>query len=537
MSDNADLLSLELRSEADVFTARQLGRAAAAAVGLDYQDQVRVAAALSEAGRECLSRGAATTAVVRLGDDRLELVLRQRGLTTRATGIIAAARLMDGTELDEEDIILFKALPRLPRARLRELREHLAGLVRSSPLDELRAQNQELLAALEDVQRTNLELEETNHGVMALYTQLSEELERTNQGVVALYAELEDKSAQLREASEAKSRFLANVSHELRAPATSILGLTRLMGGGREVELVRSSANDLLGLVNELLDLAKAESGRLEPHPADVDVRLMLARLDGLLRPLAPEGVELVMDDPDSLDLLHADPEMMTHVLRNLLTNGLKFTRSGTVRLSARAEGDVAVLTVADTGVGIPDDQLGRIFEEFYQVKGDHQTGVRGTGLGLPYAKKLVEIQGGTLGVRSRLGEGTTFEVRLPHPYTLRLDRVLIADDDPAYRRVVRSLIEESAEVIHEAEDGLQGLELARREQYDAILLDVFMPGMDGLEVLRELRAEERTRTVPVVLITSAELTREPEGANAVLAKATLTRGQLLRALAGVENE
>src|SRR3712207_649067 len=160
-----------------------------------------------------------------------------------------------------------------------EIRAGLESHVPGTPLDELAVQNQQLIAALDEVRaqrddlaRLNAELEETSRGVMALYNQLSEELEETNRGVVALYAELEEKSAQLRAASEAKSRFLANVSHELRAPVTAIIGLGRLLTDSasdpltteqaRQIDLIRGSANDLLALVNDLLDLAKAEAGR-----------------------------------------------------------------------------------------------------------------------------------------------------------------------------------------------------------------------------------------------------------------------------------
>ncbi len=267
----------------------------------------------------------------------------------------------------------------------------LAGLAKTSPLDELRAQNQDLMAALEDVQAQRDELEETNRGVMALYTQLSEELERTNQGVVALYAELEDKSARLREASEAKTRFLANVSHELRAPASSILGLARMLldlGGPlddekrHQAELIRESGRDLLNLVNELLDLAKAESGRLEPEVVDVSLRGLLRRLRETLRPMAREGVALVVDDPDGVEILQTDELMLTRVLRNLLTNGLKFTERGEVRVGAHADGDHVLLRVSDTGIGIPAAEFERIFEEFHQVRGPMQTSVARHGAG-----------------------------------------------------------------------------------------------------------------------------------------------------------
>jgi signal transduction histidine kinase len=241
--------------------------------------------------------------------------------------------------------------------------------------------------------------------------------------VVALYAELDEKSAQLRAASESKSRFLANVSHELRAPVTAIMGLGRLLADAasdpltgeqaRQVGLIRSSASDLLGLVNELLDLAKAESGRMEPEWAEVDLRPLFGQLRGTLRALAtrPE-VELVVEEPPAPAVLRTDEVLLGQVLRNLLHNGLKFTERGEVRLRARLRDDWWTFTVSDTGLGIPPEQHERIFEEFYQVPGTTRTG--GTGLGLPYARRLVTLLGGTLELTSEPGRGSTFSVFLP---------------------------------------------------------------------------------------------------------------------------
>jgi signal transduction histidine kinase len=321
--------------------------------------------------------------------------------------------------------------PRLTPERMDEIRIELARHVPGSPLDELNVQNQQLIAALnevraqrDDLARLNAELEETNRGVMALYHQLSDELEETNRGVVALYAELDEKSVQLGAASEAKSRFLANVSHELRAPVTAIIGLARLLGDPaseplsteqhRQVELIGSSASDLLTLVNDLLDLAKAEAGRVEPEWSDVDLRALFGQLRGTLRPLAtrPE-VDFVVEEPP-VPAVRTDEVLLTRVLRNLLTNAIKFTAQGEVRLAMRRVDDDVEFIVADTGMGIPAELHERIFEEFYQVPGRPAISGKGTGLGLPYARRLVSILGGALRVDSAPGQGSTFAVRLP---------------------------------------------------------------------------------------------------------------------------
>jgi signal transduction histidine kinase len=439
------LLTVRIRAEQDIFLVRQLGREVARIVGLETQDQTRVATALSEVGRLLLAveRDAdvafgvstiqAPTLWVEMGHpapgdaDRLSAQLAQVG------------RLVDTMEVrDGGTGTVVRMSRRLPPSappltadRMEDIRAGLSAHVPGTPLDELAVQNQQLIAALEEVRaqrdelaRLNAELEETNRGVMALYHQLSEELEETNRGVVALYAELDEKSVQLRAASEAKSRFLANVSHELRAPVTAIIGLGRLLRDessdplteeqGRQVELIRTSATDLLSLVNDLLDLAKAEAGRIDPNLTDVDLKAMFGQLRGTLRPLAtrPE-VNFVVEDP-AVPRLRTDEVLLAQVLRNLLTNALKFTEAGHVTLTAREAGDDVEFTVTDTGTGIPPELHERIFEEFYQVPGSRPVSGKGTGLGLPYARRLVGILGGALRVSSEPGSGSTFTVRLP---------------------------------------------------------------------------------------------------------------------------
>jgi signal transduction histidine kinase len=450
--------------------------------------------------------------------------------------------------------------------------------------DELARRNDELARRNDELARRNDELEEANRTVLARYGQLSQELEETNRGVVALYAELDERSAQLREASEAKSRFLANVSHELRAPVTAIMGLARLLTDPgsepltseqrQQVDLLSGSAGDLLALVNELLDLAKAESGRLEPRWSEVALPKVFGHLRGTLRALITRpGVTLRVDEPTEVPVLVTDEWMLAQVLRNLLTNALKFTEHGEVRLSA-APGDesgTVRLEVADTGIGIAAEDTERVFEEFYQVPGAQQAKMRGTGLGLPYARRLVTLLGGVLTLRSTPGRGSVFTVTLPLnasplPVPARettgpttdgaepaptsagsaadvtgvaadgalLRRVLVVDDDETFRMFARRALRGTADEVEEADDGLRALTLITRQRPDLVLLDLRMPEVDGLVVLEVLAADEALGDIPVVVVAAGASAAPPTGlghARAVLDKAGLTPRALAEAV------
>ena len=304
---------------------------------------------------------------------------------------------------------------------------------------------------------------------MALYSELSDELEQTNRGVVALYRELDEKSEQLRAASESKDRFWANVSHELRTPLNSIIGLTRLLAdpaGGLDseqlyqVELIKKASGTLLTLVNDLLDVAKAESGRFVIEPSEVRLPALLATLRGLTRPVA-EGrpVNVLVSADGAPATILTDEGALTAILRNLLSNAVKYTDEGEVRLTVATVPGRVEIQVCDTGTGIPEGQLERVFEEFYQVPGARRGG---TGLGLPYARRLAGLLDGELTLTSEAGRGTTAVLSLPHG-TPSVGTVVLADDDPGFRRVLRSMLSGIAGRVIEAADGAQALDRRRR--------------------------------------------------------------------------
>lgn len=462
--------------------------------------------------------------------------------------------------------IVLRQPVRLPEAHFAEAAERVAAAVHdgsaTSREEDLRMQTRDLILALEqarahgdELQALNAELEQTNAGVMALYTELSSELEQTNIGVVALHAELEDKSRRLREASEAKTRFWANVSHELRGPLNSVIGLSRLLAEApdgelgeqqrHQVALIAASGETLRALVDELLDVAKAEAGQLVPQPVQVDLGLVLVQLEAVIRPSLPRPqVELRFPGPTGLPALVTDETMLIRILRNLISNSVKFTESGHVRIEVAEpepdSGRIAIL-VEDTGIGIPEAEHERIFEEFYQVRGAHQRGKAGTGLGLPYARRLTELLGGSLTVDSEPGRGTRMTVTLPvaaDPAPTSFAKVpclVSADDDPAFAAAFRPLLDRIAERVVQVADGADLLAAARQEHAAALVVDLDMPQVDGYEAVRRLADAPDLVDVPVVVVTAfppeqVDRTRLAH-ARAVLAKDSVDVPELARAL------
>ena len=531
----SQLARLEVRDADGVFAARQFGRGLAALLELDRQDQVRVATALSEISRSVVTAGLRSVMTFVIDEADLVVTVTVDG-TPPSDAVAPAGRLMDRVTVEGSVVRMTKRRPPGVQPDRRLVSRQLAAAQSQSALDELRRQNQDLIGALDDLRQQkdqlvllNAELLQTNQGVMAMYNELSSELEQTNRGVVALYAELDETSERLRAASESKDRFWANVSHELRTPLNSIIGLTRLLAepspeGGLDserlyqVELIRNSGGTLLALVNDLLDVAKAESGQLHTDPAQVDLAALLGRLRGLARPMAADkAVTVTVSADDAPATILTDEVALTGILRNLLSNGIKYTDRGEVRLSVRVNGPRLEIIVADTGIGIPAGLTSHVFEEFYQVPGVRRGG---TGLGLPYARRLARILGGDLTLTSEPGAGTTVVLDLP-VRTPRVGTVLLADDDTRFRAVVRGLLDGLAGHVLEAADGAQALALARDHPVDLLLADMRMPGLDGGALLARLPA-----AIPAIIITSADVP-PPARAAAVLRKDELTRERL----------
>ena len=433
------LLTIDLRTEPDVVQARHRVRHVAHLLGVSDVEKTALATAVSELARNVLlyaGRGQIAVSlrlqspaalVVRVKDEgpgipHLDDVLSGQYIspTGMGLGLIGVRRLSDEFDIDTAPgrgttVTLAVRLPTNVKPSIPAITEALSQQPSVAPLQEAAQQNRELLTALEHVRVRQSEVERLNG-----------ELAETNRGVVALYAELDEKADSLRRASEYKSRFLSDMTHELRTPLNAMISLSRLLLNRtdgdltpeqeRQVALIHKSATGLGEMVNDLLDLAKIEAGRLDLSLSDFDAAEVLAGLRGIFRPLLVDSrVQLVIEDPATSLILHSDERKLTQILRNVISNALKFTEEGQVSVTVNLpDADHVEFLVADTGIGIEPKHQSLIFEDYTQIDSTVQRHVRGTGLGLPLTRKLARLLGGEVNVHSKLGEGSTFVVRLP---------------------------------------------------------------------------------------------------------------------------
>ncbi|NML30297.1 sensor histidine kinase [Paraburkholderia antibiotica] len=442
------LHTMPLDGELATVAARRVARELGEALGFAMQDRTRIATSVLEVARAVL---AATRAgrVEFLCDDASEpqsLLIRFVAPATplarfttpppasvevpaapAALGVLAAQRLMDVCSFDDiaGDAVLTLArhlpeqAPRVTDATLRAAARAStvnAPLAADASVEEVQRQNRELAAALADLYERNDEL-----------VRLTRELEDTNRGVVALYAELDERALHLRRADEAKSRFLSNTSHEFRSPLYSIRALSKLLldrvdgeltdEQAKQVRFIRKAAEELSETVDDLLDIAKIEAGKIELKPAEFEVANLFSALRGMMRPLLPaNGVELLFEPCDDLPAVYTDEGKVAQILRNFISNALKFTERGEVRVRAAYDSATQrmMFSVIDTGIGIAPEHQQSVFEEFEQVENHLQNQVKGTGLGLPLCDKLCKLLGGSVGLTSEPGKGSTFTATLP---------------------------------------------------------------------------------------------------------------------------
>lgn len=439
------LLTVELMREHDVVLARQRARQLASEFKLDGQDQTRFATAVSELARNAhqyaaggrvefrVEPGPPAVLIARIADRgpgiaRLKEILEGRYISSTGlgVGIIGAQRLVDTFSVrsspdDGTEIVIGKRLGpgiRVSPALINGAMGAIAAVTSADPMIELQQQSQELLRALAYLREKQVESE-----------RLAQELAETNRGVLALYAELDERALYLERANDLKTRFLSDLNHEIRTPLNAVRNVARLLLDGyegpltdrhrRAIEMMRQSTDTLSDLVNDWLDLAKIEAGRTEIRVDVFSAEDLWGALRGVFRPIeTDDDVSLIFAPVPTLPLLQSDEAKVAQIMRNFVSNALKFTERGEVRVSAReGTGETVVFTVTDTGIGIAPEHMDRVFEEFAQIDSPLQRRVKGTGLGLPLSRRLARLLGGDVLVDSNVGGGSAFSLVLPVVY------------------------------------------------------------------------------------------------------------------------
>ena len=363
---------------------------------------------------------------------------------------------------------------------------------------------------------------------------IAEQLKQQNRELQTQQEKLEQQQLALEGVSRLKSQFLSNMSHELRTPLNSIMALSRVVMmqaktklGAEEVnylEIIERNGKNLLTLINDILDLSKIEAGRMDVNPKPFSLAQTLENIIESIAPLAAEKqIELHQEIPEDLPSLESDEIRVSQILQNLVVNAVKFTDAGSVTVSVESDRGKVYVRIADTGIGIAENDLPYIFDEFRQVDGTSARRHEGTGLGLAIARKAVRILDGDIAVQSAPGKGSTFILTLPltwqgtaavyepivrrQPQAVKSKRrtILVVDNEPAMAAMIsRYLLQEGYNTLT-ATSGTEALELAARERPFAITLDIIMPDMDGWEVLQGLKKNPETKDIPVIIVSISE--------------------------------
>ncbi|MCP4551726.1 MAG: response regulator [Bacteroidetes bacterium] len=374
---------------------------------------------------------------------------------------------------------------------------------------DLESNNQELQAQSEELQQQSDELQEQN-------------------------MELGVQKQQVNEANRLKSEFLSNMSHELRTPLNSVMALSRvLVMQAKEklskeethyLEIIERNGKKLLNLINDILDLSKIETGRMDVSPKFFSPKTTIESIVEILEPLADnQCTRIIQNISDNLPLIESDESRTHQIFQNIIGNAVKFTKKGKVIVTASSNEQAILVDIIDTGIGIPENELPHIFDEFRQVDGSSARLFEGTGLGLAIAFKAARMLGGDIIVKSTLNQGTKFTVTLPikwegiiqgsEPVILsspvqinpRQKTILIVDDEPDVIKMIADYLTQEGYNIITATSGKEAIKLAETYQPFAVTLDVLMPEMDGWEVLQKLKQNNKTAGIPVIIVSVSD--------------------------------
>ena len=418
-------------------------------------------------------------------------------------------------------------------------------------------------------------LEQQNHELEAQKTELtSQSAELMEQNT-----ELEMQKNQLDEASRLKTVFLSNMSHELRTPLNSVIALTSVLNrrltnkiGEEEysyLEVIERNAKHLLTLINDILDISRIESGREEIEITTFNPNSLIADVVCMIEPQATlKNIHLIHLESDSNLSITSDYDKCKHILQNIISNAVKFTETGKVEVMIHKNEQNLAITIIDTGIGISDEHINHIFDEFRQADGSTSRRFGGTGLGLAIAKKYAHVLGGTISVKSRIGKGSEFKFSLPFEYKpenkivedeilqqmkypikqspqlategiISKTILLVEDSEPAIIQI-RDILEESGYNILVAHDGKEALWILSQTIPDAMILDLMMPGVDGFQVLKSLRELEQTAHIPVLVLTAKHISKQElkllkqNNIHELIQKGDVKRNELLKAVSAM---
>ncbi|MEJ5362382.1 MAG: response regulator [Spirochaetota bacterium] len=539
------LLTVQILYEEDIVQVRQRAKTIAKECGFSETEQIRISTAVSEISRNAYQYAGGGTAEFIINADArpaiFAIYIKDKGKgipniheivsgeykskTGLGIGIIGARKFMEFFTIDTSEhgttVFMGKPIPQHIHIDEKKIQSIVAALAIKNdydPLVILRQQNKELIHALEEIKTKQDELETLN-----------KELEETNRGVLALYSEISEKATTLSRVNELKTKFISNMSHEFKTPLNAIISLSRILldkvDGNltaeqeKQVRFIMQSAENLHTLINDLLDLAKIEAGKVTVNTNRFTVEELFSSLRGIIRPLLTSpNVALIFEDPINFPQLETDDVKLSQILRNLLSNAVKFTEYGEIRVSAKLEtdGTTILFMVKDTGIGIAKDNLDKIFDEYSQLS--QKPG--GTGLGLSISKNLAKILGGELWAESEVGKGSVFYLRIPIVYQAPdalqksdgkpfIDAtrfpVLVIEDDEVTRLLYDKYLKNTgvqvflAGSIREAKNILQSVKPV------AIILDILLPNEDSWEFLSELKSKKYYENIPVICATVVE--------------------------------